>query len=162
MLWHGLLILSLLGTYGILASPQVDDEDFQEQLYIRPLPDGKVLSHFEFTTAASHARWEGLKVDETIACTRQIARACNVITKSRSVSRASAYQTSLLPRSLSAIIRSFDVEEVYLSLTSGRWDYTRWGETVGDGSPSGGEIYAWLSDFQDDNEQSVFDVSSSI
>lgn len=65
----------------------------------------------------------------------------------------SAYETSMLPRSLSAIVRSFDVEEVYLSLTSGRWDYTRWGETVGDGSPSGGEIYAWLSDFEGDDER---------
>jgi len=45
------------------------------------------------------------------------------------------------------------VEEVYLSLTAGRWDYTRWGETVGDGSPSGGEIFAWLSNFEGDNEE---------
>lgn len=112
---------------------QVDDEDFREHLYIRPLPDGKVLSHFEFTTTGLHAHWEGLKVDASIA----------------------SYQTNLLPRSLSAIIRSFDVEEVYLSLTSGRWDYTRWGETVGHGSPSGGEIYAWLSRFEGDNKSSI-------
>lgn len=61
-----LLLASLCSVHSL----QVNDEDFQEHLYIRPLPDGKVLSHFQFTTTGSHARWEGLKVDEGIACTR--------------------------------------------------------------------------------------------
>lgn len=143
-----LLLASLCSVHSL----QVNDEDFQEHLYIRPLPDGKVLSHFQFTTTGSHARWEGLKVDEGIACTRW-GNAYLLLTLLIAFLLGLAYQTSLLPRSLSAIIRSFDVEEVYLSLTAGRWDYTRWGETVGDGSPSGGEIYAWLSNFKDDNEE---------
>lgn len=46
----------------------LQDEDFREDLYIRPLPDGKVLSHFDFTMIASHGRWEGIKVEDGIAC----------------------------------------------------------------------------------------------
>jgi phosphatidylinositol glycan class T len=69
------------------------------------------------------------------------------------VSPLLAFHTSLLPRSLSAIVRTFDVEEAHLSLTNGRWDYTRWGETVGHGSPSGGEIHAWLSQYEGDETE---------
>jgi phosphatidylinositol glycan class T len=155
MRWVNAASLSLLlASLCTVNSLQVDDEDFQEHLYIRPLPDGKVLSRFEFTTTGSHARWEGLQVDQGIACTR-LKHHILLIHLAESIVLPAAYQTSLLPRSLSAIIRSFDVEEVYLSLTAGRWDYTRWGETAGDGSPSGGEIYAWLSNFKGDNDEYV-------
>lgn len=65
------------------------------------------------------------------------------------------YPTTLLPRSLTAIIRAYDVEEVHLSLTSGRWDYARWGEPIGHGAPSGGEIYAWLSNYETDTTEYV-------
>lgn len=65
MLWLTSLAVSVL---ACLSSVLANDEDFSESLYVRPLPDGKVLSHFEFTTSASHARWEGLKVDDGISC----------------------------------------------------------------------------------------------
>lgn len=70
MPWLHALAIALLASIRAASSLQVDDEDFHERLYIRPLPDGKVLSHFEFATTGSHARWEGLRVDEGIAGTR--------------------------------------------------------------------------------------------
>lgn len=57
-----------------------------------------------------------------------------------------------MPRSLAAIIRAYDVEEVFLSLTTGRWNYERWQETLGHGAPSGGEIFAWISEYQDEDD----------
>jgi len=70
MPWLHALAVALLASLRAASSLQVNDEDFHERLYVRPLPDGKVLSHFEFTTTATHARWEGLKVDQGIAGTR--------------------------------------------------------------------------------------------
>lgn len=69
MLWLHALLVCLAASTQAVSSLQVNDEDFHEHLYIRPLPDGKVLSRFQFTITGDHARWEGLKVDEGIACT---------------------------------------------------------------------------------------------
>lgn len=69
MQWFIVLLLSILLHWSTAtALHRVNNEDFLENLYIRPLPDGKVLSHFEFNVIASHAGWEGIKVDDGIAC----------------------------------------------------------------------------------------------
>ena len=71
------------------------------------------------------------------------------------LTRSQAYETTLLPRALAAIIRTFNVEEVHLSLTNGRWNYERWQEPIGHGAASGGEIHAWLATDESETEACV-------
>lgn len=62
---------------SILAS---SNERFDESLLIRPLADGKVVSHFEFTTITSSEDWLGTSIGETIesghACYAAILITC--------------------------------------------------------------------------------------
>jgi len=109
------------------------EPSYREELVMRPFPDGKVLSHFDFISRASIADWDSTSRSETV----------------------STFHTSLLPRSLTSIVRAYDVEEVHLSLTSGRWDPTRWKDPLEHGSPSGGEISAWLTEFEGDTEATI-------
>ncbi|KAL7006433.1 Subunit of the glycosylphosphatidylinositol transamidase complex-like protein [Cystobasidiomycetes sp. EMM_F5] len=116
-------LVSLVCLFSLLCcASESHADEYRESLVMRPLPDGKVMSRFEFDIAAGDDGWEGHNTSDTVTL----------------------YQTSLLPRSLVAIVRAWDVDEFHLSLTSGRWDYSRWQDPIGDGAPSGGEIYAWI------------------
>lgn len=156
-----LLLLSLLCLRTSASSAEETRETYDERLDIRPLDDGKVLSHFEFTTKSFDGLWQGSEYEQGAT---GALRGLSKTARTARLKLGSVYSTTLLPRSLTAIVRAYDVEEVHLSLTSGRWDYARWGEPIGHGAPSGGEIFAWLSNYQSDTPEYVLQlcrVSSS-
>uniref|UniRef100_A0A182IZW0 Uncharacterized protein n=1 Tax=Anopheles atroparvus TaxID=41427 RepID=A0A182IZW0_ANOAO len=78
---------------------------FDEELFIKPLPDRFVYSYFQFTT-----RWELGKNDSLL-------------------------HTNLVSRPLAELFHHFGVQELRLSFTYGLWRYERWGYPVTDAGP---------------------------
>ncbi|KAF9958427.1 hypothetical protein BGZ70_009197 [Mortierella alpina] len=52
---------------------------------------------------------------------------------------------NLFPRSIGQILHSFDVEELHLTFTQGRWHYGDWGYPIAPSAGTGVELWAWLN-----------------
>lgn len=113
-----ILILVIVATF---AASIWADESFYEEMLIRPLPDGKVMTHFQFTT-----RWD---VDKSTSAFNHF---------------------NLFPKSLGNVIRKFHVDELHLSFTQGRWMFSKWGYPI-NASPAGVELWTWFEDGFDTN-----------
>lgn len=50
----------------------------------------------------------------------------------------------LMPKPLGEIIQAFDVDELHLTFTKGRWDLNRWGPESAI-APAGVQLRAWLA-----------------
>ncbi|KAF9356591.1 hypothetical protein BGX26_005050 [Mortierella sp. AD094] len=105
----------------ILKAP----EAFHEQLVLQPMNDGSVYSHFQFTTHI------GTMMDEE----KFDGPASNLFT-----------HYNLFPRSIGQILHSFEVEELHLTFTQGRWQYDDWGYPLAPSAGTGVELWAWLND----------------
>lgn len=90
-----------------------NQDDFHEDLYLKPLADGKLFAHFQFTTLyrkdIRSLRWEN--------------------------------RIELFPLSIVDLIDTADLEELHFSLTKGNWNYQNWGYPVRS-SPPGAQIRA--------------------
>ncbi|KAK9992834.1 hypothetical protein SO802_022537 [Lithocarpus litseifolius] len=75
----------------------VFEEEFSEELLLKPLPDQKVLAHFHFETAAPP------------------------------LSTSHGRHHHLFPKAIAQLVQKFHVKEMELSFTQGRWNYDRWG-----------------------------------
>ncbi|KAF9984000.1 hypothetical protein BGZ75_004425 [Mortierella antarctica] len=107
-------------TAPILKAP----EAFHEELVLKPLNDGSVYSHFQFTTHI------GTMMDE-----EHFDGAASNLFK----------HYNLFPRSIGQILHSFDVEELHLTFTQGRWHYGDWGYPIAPSAGTGVELWAWLN-----------------
>ncbi|KAF8976434.1 hypothetical protein BGZ46_008271 [Entomortierella lignicola] len=87
--------------------------------------DGSVYSHFQFTTHI------GTMMDEE----HFDGAASNIFT-----------HYNLFPRSIGQILHNFDVEELHLTFTQGRWQYGDWGYPLAPSVGTGVELWAWLND----------------
>ncbi|KAF9095897.1 hypothetical protein BGX29_008837 [Mortierella sp. GBA35] len=105
----------------ILKAP----EAFHEQLVLKPLNDGSVYSHFQFTTHI------GTMMDDD-----HFDGAASNLFK----------HYNLFPRSIGQILHSFEVEELHLTFTQGRWQYSDWGYPLAPSAGTGVELWAWLND----------------
>ncbi|WJX91919.1 hypothetical protein P8452_73634 [Trifolium repens] len=93
-----ILTLSLLLLLPILSSTKVvEEEEFSEELLLKPLPDRKILAHFHFQTEAPIS----------------------------DVSFARHHH--LFPKSIAQLVKKFHIKAMELSFTQGRWNYERWG-----------------------------------
>ncbi|KAF9669746.1 hypothetical protein SADUNF_Sadunf14G0139500 [Salix dunnii] len=112
--WAFLLFLLLSSTKAF--GSDVDKEEFQEELLLKPLPDRKLLAHFHFETRAPPCDSNGL------------------------------HHHHLFPKSISQMVEKFRVKEMELSFTQGRWNYERWGgsDTMASNNakPPGVELWA--------------------
>ncbi|KAI5422888.1 uncharacterized protein LOC127076516 isoform X1 [Lathyrus oleraceus] len=90
------LALSILFLLPFLSSATVEEE-FHEELLLKPLPDRKVLAHFHFQTEAPVAE------------------------------DSFARHHHLFPKSISQLVKKFHIKAMELSFTQGRWNYERWG-----------------------------------
>lgn len=88
-------------------------DHYHEDLFIKPLQDGKVFAQFEFTTLyrgdIADLRWEN--------------------------------KIEILPLSISDLVATTDIEELRFSLTKGNWNYPNWGYSTRP-SPPGAQIIA--------------------
>ncbi|KAF9921164.1 hypothetical protein FBU30_008850 [Linnemannia zychae] len=53
---------------------------------------------------------------------------------------------NLFPRAIGQILHSFEVEELHLTFTQGRWKYNDWGYPLAPSAGTGVELWAWLND----------------
>ncbi|KAL7744873.1 hypothetical protein ACLKA6_007156 [Drosophila palustris] len=100
-----LLLLALLSSSSpslaqIHQSQYLSDEQFHEELVVRPLAGDHVNTYFQFTT-----RWHY-------------------------GSRKNLYHTQLTPRVIAEILQTYDVKELHISLTQGLWRYETWGYPI--------------------------------
>ena len=93
----------------LLIEGSVEEEFFGEELLIRPLPDGNVLAHLQFTNSY-------------------------YLNKSEP-----NLHFSLFPKPLAQIIDKFDVENLQLTFTQGRWNGEEWGAPILD-APHGVQL----------------------
>ncbi|RKP22280.1 GPI transamidase component PIG-T [Syncephalis pseudoplumigaleata] len=95
----------------------VDADTFDEQLIVRPLDDGRVLTHFQFVVrAANHT------------------------------APAPGQHHYLLSPTMAQIVEQYEVASLRLSLTQGTWFAERWGYplTGEESAGSGAELWAQL------------------
>lgn len=112
MMHFKILSFFILVTLMKCVFPQNDF--FDEELMLKPLPSNHVYAYFQFTTV-----WE----------------TANDVT---------TFQHShLFPRGLGEIISRHNVNELHLTLTKGLWNYEKWGYPYHDAGP-GAEIYSWF------------------
>ncbi|KAH8416753.1 hypothetical protein KR222_001249, partial [Zaprionus bogoriensis] len=76
------------------------DEQFHEELVVRPLAGDHVNTYFQFTT-----RWHY-------------------------GDHKSLYHTQLTPRVIAEILQTYDVKELHIGLTQGLWRYETWGYPI--------------------------------
>ncbi|KAJ8683044.1 hypothetical protein QAD02_018836 [Eretmocerus hayati] len=107
------LFILFLTYKPIIASAHNDT--FDEELVLKPLPNGYVYAYFQFTTI-----WEAQNDADTLK------------------------HTHLFPRGLAEIIGRHHVDELHVSLTEGFWNYERFGYPFHSAGP-GAEIYAWFN-----------------
>ncbi|TCD65858.1 Subunit of the glycosylphosphatidylinositol transamidase complex-like protein [Steccherinum ochraceum] len=116
------LILNLCTT---LTLGHILNEDFHETLDLRPLPDGRLLSAFSFTTLLK----EAIPRDpETLG------------------SEDETQHYTLFPLALGQVLREYAVTELHMSLNAGKWDYDRWGYPEDPGVGTGAELWAYMGD----------------
>ncbi|KAL8160602.1 hypothetical protein V2J09_002139 [Rumex salicifolius] len=99
ILFFLLLVLPFFSYYAfapISASGEAE-EQFNEELLLRPLPDRKVLAHFSFGSRARHSDDNG------------------------------GHHLRLFPKAIYQLVRKFHIKEMELSFTQGRWNYEAWG-----------------------------------
>ena len=93
-----------------------DHDKFHEDLYLKPLADGKLFAHFQFTTFyrknVKDLKWEN--------------------------------KIEILPLSIIDLVATTDLQELHFSLTKGNWDNKNWGYQVRS-SPPGAQIRAQFS-----------------
>lgn len=91
-------------------------DEFHEDLYLTPLPDGKLFAHFQFKTLyrkdIKSLRWEN--------------------------------KIEIFPLSVVDLVATTDLQELHFSLTKGNWNYKDWGYPVRS-SPPGAKIEAKFS-----------------
>ncbi|KAH8261724.1 hypothetical protein KR044_009715, partial [Drosophila immigrans] len=95
-------MLPLLLLLCTLPTSHQSDEQFHEELVVRPLAGDHVNTYFQFTT-----RWHY-------------------------GDRNNLYHTQLTPRVIAEILQSYDVKELHISLTQGLWRYESWGYPIVD------------------------------
>lgn len=91
-------------------------EIYTEEVTLRPLAHGQVLSELVFTTTA----------DETDLQTKH-----------------GGHHLKVFPVQMASIISQYSVQELHVSLTRGRWDYDAHG-TPSFPAPLGAEVVAWF------------------
>lgn len=108
-LFIALTSLLVLASHAIGSSTSKRD-DFTENLYIQPLPDGYVYYNFEFTT--------------------------------KTTAKNSHFE--LFPRPIAQLATESGIDELYVTLTQGRWLRETWGPAPNNTeTPTGAEMWAW-------------------
>ncbi|RPD56728.1 Gpi16 subunit GPI transamidase component [Lentinus tigrinus ALCF2SS1-7] len=118
--WRASLVLVLH-----LAAVGAASEQFDEDLTIRPLRDGKLSARFSFST---------LLKDATPRDPQQLS------------SDDEAQHYTLFPLALGQILREYAVTELHLTLNAGKWNYDAWGYPEEPGVGTGAELWAWMGE----------------
>ncbi|XP_077982557.1 GPI-anchor transamidase component PIGT-like [Glandiceps talaboti] len=113
--WSGIRVIFL--TLLLIEVCNGSQDNFDEELYIKPLSSGHVYTHFQFTTT-----WD-IDIHD----------------------QSSFAHYNLFPKSLGQIINKYSVQELHLSLTQGYWRHDKWGYPI-ISAPPGAELYVWFQE----------------
>ncbi|KAJ1823062.1 Subunit of the glycosylphosphatidylinositol transamidase complex-like protein [Coemansia sp. RSA 2671] len=105
------IALALCG--GLLTAA----ETFTEDLLVKPLQDGRVLLHFEFS-----------------------------VQRAAPTANDTLHHYQLFPRQIGEISRRYDVNELYLSFTQGGWREGKWGSPPVNSQGIGAEVRARIKE----------------
>lgn len=113
-----LLILILCNLNSLLTAN--DDIDYNEELFIKPLQDGKLFAQFKFQSIYKndfkHLRWEN--------------------------------KLKIFPLSIAELISATDLKKLHFSLTKGNWNNRNWGYSSRP-APPGAEIRVNFSEYNE-------------
>ncbi|KAN0084548.1 GPI transamidase component PIG-T [Tylopilus felleus] len=124
------------------AIPTMLQERYHEDLTIRPLTDGKVITAFTFTTSLEGASPRDPRDSEN-------SGGYTSFPPGLSCSRIHSFQAqhyTLFPLTLGQILREYSVTELHLSLNAGKWNYDKWGYPDHASVGTGAELWAWMAD----------------
>lgn len=99
-------------------------ERYDEDLALRPLPDGKLVTAFTFTTLLGGASPRDPRDSET----------------------SGTHHYTFFPLTLGQLLREYAVTELHLSLNAGKWSYDAWGYPDHPSVGTGAELWAWMAD----------------
>ncbi|XP_064640505.1 GPI transamidase component PIG-T-like [Lineus longissimus] len=108
-------IFLIFVSFTALSVVRSSDEQFHEELLIKPLPNGHIYTHFQFTTT-----WD-IDIEN----------------------ESSFSHFRLFPKSLGETIAKYSVQELHLTMTQGLWRYEKWGYPVSE-APPGAELWVWF------------------
>ncbi|KAJ6579111.1 Gpi16 subunit GPI transamidase component [Mycena vulgaris] len=106
-------------------SHSLSSETFDEQLTVRALRDGKIVSTFSFSTVLEGATPRNPR---------------NLTTEDDS------QHYTLFPLALGQILREYAVTELHLTLNAGKWNYDLWGYPEEPDVGTGAELWAWMGE----------------
>ncbi|KAI0691254.1 Gpi16 subunit GPI transamidase component [Cerioporus squamosus] len=118
--WRASLVLVLN-----LAAIALANEQFDEDLTLHPLRDGKLSARFSFSTILK---------DATPRDPRQLS------------GDDEAQHYTLFPLALGQILREYAVTELHLTLNAGKWNYDAWGYPDEPGVGTGAELWVWMGE----------------
>ena len=102
-------------------------ESFKEDLVLRPLADGNVMTHFVFRTTCA--------VPDSLLLPRGRG--------GQRKARLDPLHLNMFPKVIAEIVRTYGVGEVHLSFSRGRWQTERWSHPPV-AAPQGVELRAWF------------------
>lgn len=118
-------ILSILLLTLFISQVENKKDDYQEDLFIRPLTDGKLYTQFRFKTSyrseLRQLRWEN--------------------------------KIQIFPLSIADLVAATDLNELHFSLTKGNWKYREWGYSTRP-SPPGAQIRVQFSQHSENQDRS--------
>ncbi|RUP51428.1 hypothetical protein BC936DRAFT_148148 [Jimgerdemannia flammicorona] len=99
-----------------VATLAVAKESFDEELVLKSLADGKLFTHFQFTTRLDY----------------------------EPSGDALFSHYGLFPKAIGQIIQRYGARELHLTFTQGRWNYEDWGYPIAQSAGTGVELWAWM------------------
>ncbi|RUP51429.1 hypothetical protein BC936DRAFT_148148 [Jimgerdemannia flammicorona] len=115
--WRKLAVLHLDTIVACtVATLAVAKESFDEELVLKSLADGKLFTHFQFTTRLDY----------------------------EPSGDALFSHYGLFPKAIGQIIQRYGARELHLTFTQGRWNYEDWGYPIAQSAGTGVELWAWM------------------
>ncbi|KAK0473320.1 GPI transamidase component PIG-T [Armillaria luteobubalina] len=124
MLWKYCLAL-LCALCTLVTGQRLVNEEFNEQVSLQTLQDGRVASTFSFNI---------LLKDATPREPRTL------------IFDDESQHYSLFPLALGQILREYAVTELHLTLNAGKWNYDSWGYPKERDVGTGATLWAWMAD----------------
>ncbi|KDQ11455.1 hypothetical protein BOTBODRAFT_67994 [Botryobasidium botryosum FD-172 SS1] len=115
----------LHGLLRAASAAPVLEEEFYENLKLTPLPDGRLLTRFDFKTLLRDA---APRAPHTLA------------------EEDEPQHYNLFPLALGQLLREHAVTELHLTLNAGQWNYAAWGQPEDSGVATGAELWAWMGE----------------
>ncbi|KAF9076064.1 Gpi16 subunit GPI transamidase component [Rhodocollybia butyracea] len=119
------LVIFLLLFNSVFCIKQAAEE-FEENLSLKSLRDGRVTSSFSFKTLLRDA---APRDPRTLA-----------------LDNDDSQHYTLFPLTLGQILRQYAITELHLTLNAGKWNYESWGYPDESGVGVGAELWAWMAD----------------